>query len=142
MTHSAGNRISAQILMAVLLCGVIGRPATAQPGPIAASVDLNAEQRALIAQLTADKAITVARERRIAEADQERLYEQLKAKGPGAAADREAGGRQRREAGMLGPLRADMLARVPLQSGHASTSGIYHFDRATPDRRVERRANP
>jgi hypothetical protein len=35
-----------------------------------------------------------------------------------------------------------MLARVPLRSGHAIASGIYHFDRATSDRRAERRVNP
>jgi hypothetical protein len=62
MTCNAGNCISARILIAALLCGVIGLTATALAAPSAASVDLNAEQRALIAQLTADKAITVALE--------------------------------------------------------------------------------
>ena len=62
------------------LCGLIAMVATGLAAPSAAGVDLNAEQRALIAQLTADKAITIARERKLAEADQEKLYEQLKVK--------------------------------------------------------------
>jgi hypothetical protein len=36
-----------------------------------------------------------------------------------------------------------VLARVsPLWSGHVIASGTYHFDRAAPERRAERRANP
>src|SRR5689334_17068767 len=80
MIYDVGSRISARIRIAALLCGVIGLTATALAAPSAASVDLNAEQRDLVAQLTVDKAITVARERRIAEADQEKLYKQLKVK--------------------------------------------------------------
>jgi tetratricopeptide (TPR) repeat protein len=80
MTYNARNRISVRILIAALIGGVLGLTAAAQPAPVAVGIDLNAEQRVLIAQLTADKAITVARERRIAEADQEKLYEQLKVK--------------------------------------------------------------
>lgn len=80
--HNAGNCTSARILIAALICDVFDLTASAQPAPSARSVDPNAEQRAraLLAQLTADKAITVARERRIAEADREKLYEQLKVK--------------------------------------------------------------
>jgi hypothetical protein len=67
--------------MLVVVCGVIGLAATGTAAqPVTAGVDLNAKQRSLIEQLTADKAITVARERRIADADQEALYQQLKAK--------------------------------------------------------------
>jgi len=76
MTYNARSRISARILIAVLL----GLTATTLAAPSTVSVDLNAERRELIAQLTADKAITVARERRIAAVDQEKLYEQLKVK--------------------------------------------------------------
>jgi len=68
------------MLIAALLAGAIGSTAVAQPAPVVAAVDLNAEQRALVAQLTADKAITVARERGIAAADQQKLYEQLNVK--------------------------------------------------------------
>jgi hypothetical protein len=52
--------------------------ATANPGM--ASVDLNADQRSLVAQLTAERAITLANERRLADAAQDELYKQLAAK--------------------------------------------------------------
>jgi len=40
-------------------------------------------------------------------------------------------------------VRPEVLARMsPLWSGHVIASGTYHFDRAAPDRRAERRANP
>jgi hypothetical protein len=46
------------MLIAALICGALVGTAAAQPAPAAAAVDLNAEQRALIAQLTADRAIS------------------------------------------------------------------------------------
>lgn len=52
----------------------------ARAAPPITGGDFNVEQRLLIAQLTADKAIMVARERRMAAADQEKVYEQLKIK--------------------------------------------------------------
>ena len=65
----------ARTLLLGVLCAAIGLsvPAVmAQP-----TVDLNADQRALIEQLTADKALAVARERRIAADEQEALNRRL-----------------------------------------------------------------
>jgi hypothetical protein len=81
MANGTRHRVVARVLLVGLLCGVMGWAATeAMAVPAAAEVDINAEQRFLIEQLTADKAITVARERRLADSAQEELYKQLEAK--------------------------------------------------------------
>jgi len=46
----------------------------------AVQVDLNADQCSLVIQLTAERAVTLAREHRLADEAQERYYEQLEAK--------------------------------------------------------------
>jgi len=79
-SNEARNLFATRMLLAALLGGVLVLTTNAWAAPLAADADLNTEQRALVAQLTADKAITVARERQIAATDQDRLYEQLKNK--------------------------------------------------------------
>ncbi|TMQ27520.1 MAG: hypothetical protein E6J90_02440, partial [Deltaproteobacteria bacterium] len=69
--------------------------------------DLNADKRALVAQLTAERAITLARERRLADAAQEELYHRLavkdralrvaEAKAAGNAAERDQARKARDE---------------------------------------------
>ena len=53
---------------------------TAGAEPAAGQVDLNADQRSLVIQLTAERAVTLAREHRLADEAQKRFYEQLAAK--------------------------------------------------------------
>jgi hypothetical protein len=93
----------------LLLCAFTGT-LNAVADPSGARVDLNADQRALVAQLTAERAITLANERRLADAAQEALYGQLVAK------DRELRAVQARAAGNaaeLGRVRRarDQIAR-------------------------------
>lgn len=52
----------------------------AMAGPAGAAIDVDADRRFLIEQLTAERAITVARERRLADIEQEQLLELLRAK--------------------------------------------------------------
>jgi hypothetical protein len=94
-------------LLVGFLCGVVGLSATTEAvaGPATTVVDPTAEQRFVIEQLTADKAMTVANERRIADAKQNQLYEQLQAK------DRELGVAQGRAAGNAAELTRVRKAR-------------------------------
>jgi hypothetical protein len=77
MASRTWNRVVARALLLCVLCAAIGLPAHAVKA--APAVDLNADQRALIEQLTADKALAVARERRIAADEQETLNRELDA---------------------------------------------------------------
>ncbi len=80
MIHERLRRCVGQMLLAAMLCGAaVPAPSVAHAQPAAAE-DLNAEQRSLIEQLTADKAMSVARERRLADEAQERLYAVLATK--------------------------------------------------------------
>ena len=94
-------------LLVGFLCGVVGVSATMESvaGPATTVVDPTAEQRFVIEQLTADKAMTVANERRIADAKQNQLYEQLQAK------DRELRVAQGRAAGNAAELTRVRKAR-------------------------------
>jgi len=135
MTYTTGNRISTRRLIAASLCGVIASTAAAQPAPVAGAVDLNSEQRVLIAQLTADKAITVARERRIAAADQLTLCEQLKVKGQKVrAAERRASGNAARTAEVRKARDQIASERQALTTALADRDRISDF-RATAARR-------
>jgi hypothetical protein len=99
--------------MLILVLSAVSQVISATPiawaAPPTTGVDLNAEQRALIAQLTTDKAITVARERQIAAADQENLYEQLKVK------DRALREAERQAAGHAAKLSEAGKARDPIE---------------------------
>jgi len=66
-------------LRVAVAIAVISGAVVAMADP-AAGGDLNADTRALVAQLTAERAITLAKERRLADAAQEELYRQLAAK--------------------------------------------------------------
>ncbi|HEX3475849.1 MAG TPA: hypothetical protein VHT91_12575 [Kofleriaceae bacterium] len=81
MDRSAWNEIVVRMVVVGLVCAAMGR-AAAQPtaGRAVAGVDSDAERRFLIDQLTADKAITLATARRIADAKQEELHRQLQAR--------------------------------------------------------------
>lgn len=59
-----------RMLLVGFLCGVVAVSVTteAMAGPATTVADPTAEQRFVIEQLTADKAMTVANERRIADA--------------------------------------------------------------------------
>jgi hypothetical protein len=83
MANGTWNRVVARALLVGFLCGVLGLAVTkAMAAPIAAGapVDLNADQRALIEQLIADKAITLATARREAYEDRAKLSKDLDAK--------------------------------------------------------------
>jgi hypothetical protein len=69
----------ARALRLAALTGVLGWAVAVMANP-SASVDLNTDQRALVAQLTAERAITLANERRLADAAQDELYKRLKDK--------------------------------------------------------------
>lgn len=71
MGRSVWNRVVVRMVVVGLVCGVMGWAAEVIAGPTAAGVDPDAERRVLIDQLTADKAITLATARRIADAKQE-----------------------------------------------------------------------
>jgi Tetratricopeptide repeat len=103
MAHRTWTRVMSRMLLVGFLCGVVGVSTTTEAvaGPAATVIDPTAEQRFVIEQLTADKAMTVANERRIADARQNQLYEQLQ------ATDRELRVAQGRAAG-----HAAALARV------------------------------
>src|SRR3954463_10906714 len=69
------------LLTGALLVGLLwALQVTAGAQPAAVQVDLNADQRSLVIQLTAERAVTLAREHRLADEAQERFYEQLAAK--------------------------------------------------------------
>ena len=56
MANGTRHRVVARVIFVGLLCGVMGWAATkVMAAPAAAGVDINAEQRFLIEQLTADK---------------------------------------------------------------------------------------
>ncbi len=81
MVSAMWDRVVARALLVGFLGGAIcwrATDATANPGVVI--VDLNADQRSLVAQLTAERAITLANERRLADAAQAELYKQLAAK--------------------------------------------------------------
>jgi hypothetical protein len=81
MPQGARSKLAVGAVIAGVLCGPLGGTTPeASAGPASVGADLNAEQRALIEQLTADKAIAIARERRLVEADEEKLYDELQAK--------------------------------------------------------------
>ena len=68
-------------LTGALLVGLLwALQLTAGAQPAAVQVDLNADQRSLVLQLTAERAVTLAREHRLADEAQERFYQQLAAK--------------------------------------------------------------
>jgi tetratricopeptide (TPR) repeat protein len=81
MERSAWNWVVVRVVVVGIVCGAMGW-AAAQPiaGRAAAGVDVDAERRFLIDQLTADKAITLATARRIADAKQEELHRKLQAR--------------------------------------------------------------
>ncbi len=70
MANGNWTCVVARALFLIALCGVLG---LAAPPALAAPEDLNAEMRAVVAKLTADKALAVANERRIAAYEQEAL---------------------------------------------------------------------
>ena len=68
-------------LAGVLQVGVLwALQVTTGAQPAAVQVDLNADQRSLVIQLTAERAVTLAREHRLADVAQQRFYEQVTAK--------------------------------------------------------------
>jgi len=81
MERSVWKRVVVRMVVVGFVCGAMGW-AAAQPiaGRAAAGMDVEAERRFLIDQLTADKAITLATARRIADAKQEELHRQLQAR--------------------------------------------------------------
>jgi hypothetical protein len=117
MASRTWNRVVARTLLLGVLCAAIGLPASAVMA--APAVDLNADQRALIEQLTADKALAVARERRIAADEQEALNRELDAQDRKLrAADARASGnaaglaRVRKERDRIARQRQELVAAL------------------------------
>jgi hypothetical protein len=112
------------LCVVVLLCAISGsRDATADAS--GAHMDLNADQRALVAQLTAERALTLANERRLADAAQEALYGQL------AAKDRELRAAQVRAAGNIAELNRVRQARDEItRQRQALVAALEQRDRA------------
>lgn len=105
-------------LRVAVAIAVISGAVVAVADPVAGG-DLNADTRALVAQLTAERAITLAKERRLADGAQEELYHQLAAKdralraaraqATGNAAERE---RARKERDEIARQRQELVAAL------------------------------
>jgi hypothetical protein len=88
------SRLTRTLLVGAVL-GAMGTAPVAVAAPPATAAVADAESRLLVEQLVADKAITVARERRLAEADEEELLAALATKDQALrAAEAEAVGRE------------------------------------------------
>lgn len=78
MTGGMWSRVVARALLVALLGGALGGSASdARADSGVATVDLNTDVRSLVAQLTAERAITLANARGQADAAQDELYKQL-----------------------------------------------------------------
>src|SRR5436190_14394305 len=81
MTNRMWDRIVAQALLVSVACAAIGWPkmdVRADSG--VAMMDLDADRRAIVLRLTAERAITLASARGLADAAQDELYHQLEIK--------------------------------------------------------------
>src|SRR5258708_1117080 len=81
MRRGTRNRVVVRVVLVGLLCAAVGLAAMAAPA--SAGTDLNAEQRALVEQLTADQATAVPRARRVAPAHQPEPDDKLQVQGKG-----------------------------------------------------------
>lgn len=80
LVHKMWSRVVAWMLLVALLCSVTGWVTTVSSAvQSGAALNLCADQWFLLEQLIADKAITVAHERRLADIEQEKIYAQLQA---------------------------------------------------------------
>jgi Flp pilus assembly protein TadD len=78
MAGGVWNRVVVRALLVGLLGGaLVGAARDAHAAPSAEAVDLNADTRSLVAQLTAERALTLANARGQADAAQDELYKQL-----------------------------------------------------------------
>jgi len=113
MAGGMWNRVVARALLVGFLGGVLGWSASdAGADPGVAAVDLNADARALVAQLTAERAINLANARGQADAAQDELYKQLNDKDRALrAAHARAAGNATALVGTQGPQRDRPAAR-------------------------------